>query len=139
MLIVSLHCEEWRRRLLIFVLPTHPIIFRKNTTIGVHFHEGNIGSLVEVINNVPFTFFNQFQQTDGLGFDQILEKRYLELKEVLTSTKKITESIRLNENDIAEFDFFIPVYLKKYAMYFYVNKISNYVDGQKTKVELIRI
>ncbi|RKD19008.1 hypothetical protein BCY91_14115 [Pelobium manganitolerans] len=109
-------------------------IYRTNAR--VEFAEGDYRREVDRYD-FPATYFNM--PDIGLGFDKILEKRYRELVEVLTLTKKVTENIRLNEVDISEFDFFTPVYLGKYAMYFYVNKISNYVDGQKTKVELIRL
>ncbi len=113
-------------------------LFRRQDFTPLLYHQGNSADTVQSYSN-PYTYFNLSGQLDGLGFDQILKKRYVELEHTLKQAKRITESIRLNENDIAEFDFFIPVYLRKYAANFYVNKISNYQDGQKTKVELIRL
>ncbi|WP_129714661.1 hypothetical protein [Pedobacter sp. SYP-B3415] len=105
----------------------------------VVYHQGDTADKQFRYVALPFTYFNNQGLANGLGFDQILATRYVELAHTLRQSKRITESIRLNETDIAEFDFFVPVFLRKHAAYFYVNKINNYQDGIPTKVELIRL
>ena len=52
---------------------------------------------------------------------------------------KITAYFNLNEEDIANFKQRIPVFIRKFGAFFYVNKIKNYIAGKTTQVELIRL
>lgn len=52
---------------------------------------------------------------------------------------KITAYFNLNEEDIASFKQEIPVFIRKFGAFFYVNKIKNYISGKTTQVELIRL
>ena len=52
---------------------------------------------------------------------------------------KITAYFNLNEEDIASFKQVIPVFIRKFGAFFYVNKIKNYMSGKTTQVELIRL
>lgn len=70
---------------------------------------------------------------------------YSVLEGVLDKYKKITLYLKLNEKDIAELDFTIPIFLDvhekdiKVNGNFYLNRIENYQQGETTKVELIRL
>ena len=65
----------------------------------------------------------------GIYSDEYIFKNYL----------KITAYFNLNEEDIANFKQVIPVFIRKYGAFFYVNKIKNYIAGKTTQVELIRL
>jgi hypothetical protein len=65
----------------------------------------------------------------GIYSDEYIFKDYL----------KITAYFNLNEEDIANFKQVIPVFIRKYGAFFYVNKIKNYIAGKTTQVELIRL
>ena len=52
---------------------------------------------------------------------------------------KITAYFNLNEEDIASFKQVVPVFIRKFGAFFYVNKIKNYMSGKTTQVELIRL
>jgi len=65
----------------------------------------------------------------GIYSDEYIFKDYL----------KITAYFNLNEEDIANFKQVIPVFIRKYGAFFYVNKIKNYISGKTTQVELIRL
>ena len=61
------------------------------------------------------------------------------VNKMLVRDKTIEEQFLLTDQDIEEFDQFTPIYLHQYGAYFYVNKIKNYISGQLTTVELIRL
>lgn len=65
----------------------------------------------------------------GLYSDEYIFKDYL----------KITAYFNLNEEDIASFKQVVPVFIRKFGAFFYVNKIKNYMSGKTTQVELIRL
>ena len=52
---------------------------------------------------------------------------------------KITAYFNLNEEDIASFNQVVPVFIRKFGAFFYVNRIKNYMSGKTTQVELIRL
>lgn len=58
---------------------------------------------------------------------------------LLDKAKMVTADFYLTPLDIEMFDPFTPVYLKQHGAFFYVNKISNFVSGQLTTVELIKL
>jgi len=65
----------------------------------------------------------------GIYSDEFIFKNYL----------KITAYFNLNEEDIVNFKQVIPVFIRKFGAFFYVNKIKNYIAGKTTQVELIRL
>lgn len=75
-----------------------------------------------------------------LTLDFIRDNYYTDLiNRVLVNAKKLTINFYLTPIDIENFDPLKPIYLKQYNSYFIVNKISNYVAGSLTKVELIKL
>lgn len=87
-----------------------------------------------------FTYFkSNFTDGPGLMFDEILSRYFIEFSALLNDQRKTTEQLILTANDISELDFFIPVFIRKYAAYFYISKISNYVAGRPCKVDLIKL
>jgi hypothetical protein len=64
---------------------------------------------------------------------------YFHLKQMLTNARWKEEIFNLTDEDIEEFDQFVPVYIQKYGAYFYVNKIKNFVSGELTKCELVKL
>jgi hypothetical protein len=58
---------------------------------------------------------------------------------MLTDVKYVTAYFNLTDEDIANYDPFIPVYISYFGQYFYINKIVNYVTGKLTKVELLKL
>jgi hypothetical protein len=64
---------------------------------------------------------------------------YVGLSRLLTKSKIKKLKFNLPEYIVAYIDHSIPVYLSQYNAYFYVNKISNYVCGKLTTVELIKL
>lgn len=79
-------------------------------------------------------------KSNHLFAQNLIDKYYLELsKYMLNKAKKIEVYLNLKDMDIENFEPFIPIYLKQFGAYFYINKITNYISGQLTKVELIKM
>ena len=49
------------------------------------------------------------------------------------------EYFYLTPEDVEAFDPTIPVYVSQLGAYFYVNKIIDFVEGNLTKVQLIKL
>lgn len=80
-----------------------------------------------------------WDQTNGIGYDYQLQKYGQGLLKLLEKCRIITRYVLLKPIDLYKFNFFKPVYDAKEAKYYYVNQISNYVNGDKCKVSLIRM
>ncbi len=104
-----------------------------NTT-GINFFTG--GSVTPNIINVAY-----FKKAGypGMGYDDLLTRNYQPLFKMLTKARKITRYAMLNEVDLQQLDHFIPIYDERESQYYYLNKVVDYMQGQPTKVELIRI
>lgn len=75
-----------------------------------------------------------------LTAQNIIDTFYVEIKDKLLANAKILEIyLYLTDEDIKDFDAFTPVYIARFGLYFYVNKITNYVNSKLTKVELIKL
>ena len=80
-----------------------------------------------------------------------LANYYQELSSQMLFNARVIEAyFNLKDQDIEEFnhDFrdveknfgqLIPIYLKQFGAYFYLNKISNFISGKLTKCELIKL
>lgn len=91
-------------------------------------------------NAEPFAWFTLHDKPFNLGFDDsLINDNYIELSEILNNYKKVEALFNLSANDVFNFDFKKPIYLKQFASYFYVNRIIDYVPQKLTKVELIKL
>lgn len=76
----------------------------------------------------------------GLSFEELFSAYYREsIEYMLKRVRKVTRYVRLNEIDISQLDFFVPVYDENEAQYYYINQIIDYIEGEPAKVELIRM
>ena len=64
---------------------------------------------------------------------------YANISRMLTKTNMRRAKFNLPVYEVAGLKHNIPIYLRQYKAYFYVNRISNYVAGQLCTVELIRL
>lgn len=121
---------------------------RKTYTIGTGLNEGIYlgweNQSVSPVLNGTFTINQPYFVENGkalqLGFQQYLKDQYYgELAEILKQAKVITANFLLSSQDIATLDHFTPVYVQYFGNYFYVNKVSNFVARQRTKVTLIKL
>ncbi|MEI8087089.1 MAG: hypothetical protein WCG93_12845 [Paludibacter sp.] len=68
-----------------------------------------------------------------------IDSFYTGLVTMLGAAKYTEDFFYLTDKDIEDFNQFVPVYVQKYGHYFYVNKIVNYVSGELTKCQLIKL
>jgi hypothetical protein len=61
------------------------------------------------------------------------------LKSMLPKLRIVAATLMLTEQDVANFNQLLPVYIDKFGTYFFVNKISNWMAGRPCKVELVKI
>jgi hypothetical protein len=68
-----------------------------------------------------------------------LVTNYAWLSRILTKTNLRKTKFNLPIHEVSGLKHYIPIYLKQYKAYFYVNLISNYVPGQLCDVDLIKL
>jgi len=74
-----------------------------------------------------------------LSFDDILADYYAPLANIINRIVVVKASLWLNDIDIANLDFTKLVYIKQLSNYFIINKVEQYITGQITTVELVRV
>jgi hypothetical protein len=108
------------------------------------FNDPSVGFLNPA--NYPLTYFNN--GINPQGFNNLISKYYPDfVNGLMTNYKKITCNFKLSIRDVINYNInpitgepdLIPIYVKKLSAYFYINKISNFVEGQKTTVELVKL
>lgn len=80
-----------------------------------------------------------FERNTGLTFKEIKNNSYLKLGYILNKTKFITVEMDLKNSDISNLDFRKKIYIEQLGGQFILNKVLNYIEGVKTKVELLKI
>lgn len=89
----------------------------------------NIFSLIQM--SVPICTYKP------LG--EFFDRYYTRVGQMLNNARTLTVPLMLTPLDIQELDLFTPVYIRHYGAYFYISKISNFLAGQPTKVELVKM
>ena len=87
---------------------------------------------------VDGTLFD-YQRAVHVKSQELLDNYYSELKTMLSSARVKEAYFNLSDSDIEKFEPNIPIYINAYGHYFYVNKIINYVSGQLTKCQIIKL
>jgi hypothetical protein len=73
-----------------------------------------------------------------ISFGQLVVN-YSGLSRMLTKTNLRKCKFNLPVYEVAGIKHYIPIYLRQYRAYFYVNKINNYVPGQLCDIDLIKL
>jgi len=118
--------------------PRMLILDRESATTPITLLDPFFSTPQTFVTDIPMAYFKHDTLND-LTWEDGIETDYADLIRVLQLYKKTTEQFYLKSTDVHSFDFSIPVYIEKYASYFYVNKISNFVEGKVTTVELIKL
>lgn len=79
-----------------------------------------------------------YQKTKHIEVSEI-EGYYTTLAKMLRKPKMIEVYFLLSDLDISRIDQFTPIYIDKFGAYFYLNKVINYISGQLTKCQLIKL
>lgn len=111
----------------------------------------------QVFTEAPFLYFFKQQLNsdidnfrESLAFlspnngntvdSNLIERYYAEYIRILNNPKLVTASFNLNDKDILNIDWSIPIYLDQFDSYFYLNKIKDYTgNNETTEVELIKL
>ena len=136
------------------VVDVDEVFINSETSINITGSLGNTN-----VTSLPFTYFHAditgIETIDtigqGLSFGNpyisniqknLLDTYYQDFQSILNNPRRVTAYFLLNERDINNLDFLIPIYLGgELNNYFYINKISDYRPNNNgvTKVELVLI
>lgn len=106
----------------------------ENKTLNTNYHlKSEILNQSETFDTAPFESFYR------LNFQHIIYDNYKSIESMLFKAKIIESYFWLNSIFVSNFDFKKLVYVKQLGGYFLVNKIVNFIKGQKTKLELIKL
>lgn len=89
----------------------------------------------------PMCYFALDGKSDNLKFsDNLLSEQYADFILMLNNFKKIVVAANLTASDIEQLDFSIPIYLKQFGAYFYLNAVNQWIDeSTPCEIELVRL
>ena len=120
--------------------PQHRLVWIKREDFNLDVVANTDPNTISVSTDVPLAKFIEPGEVENLGFDNNLQSRYYStLTNVLERPLVLTVLLNLTASDINKIDHFTPVWFDKFNKYFYVNKVSNYIEGQPTEVEIISL
>jgi len=125
---------------------TSPVILYVDTTESLGNKSMYYKSVIEDYNYITIgtnyvkAWFEDIDDIEGhdLSWESLAGDYYQKYISILQNFKSITVPVKLYLNEIQNFDFSIPVYIKQYSSYFYVNVIKDYLNGFAT-VQLIKL
>lgn len=119
--------------------------------VYLFWYQGNFGKVIyrdrdnydisnPVTTDQPYTMFtNAPNDPLTLGFDSTYLWHYRWLNYIVPDFRQLTVYVTLTGADLRAVDFRRPVYLKHYNAHFYIQKIKDWLPGEPTAVELIRM
>ncbi len=104
-------------------------------------HTGDLDSYSGYDEDIPMAYFQSPDHIalDSIDWQSLIDAYYGALVNALTNAKVINRLFNLNSLDVANADLTTPVWIKYFSSYFYVNKISEFISGQLTEVELLKL
>lgn len=111
------------------------------TTAGTTIDFTDGVSVVDSTDDYASTHFISPSHTFNLGWGSSLSDNLVEIENTLNGFKALGLLLRLTTLDIAKLDFFIPVWIDKYSMYFYISKVNQFKINEfdSTRVDLIKL
>jgi len=102
------------------------------------------GNLDGATQAIPVGDYNRAYFSSGaysLRFNALKERHFSRLESsTLNPIKQVKAQVFLHPAEVLNFDFFKPVYLAQFGLYFYVLNISNYLGHEKlTEVNLLKL
>lgn len=114
------------------------LVVRNPTELNIGYTDGTVTTAVT--GAVPLCFFESGSALKlGLMLNSLMARAYKDLTVVLNDQRRITLRVRLSETDIAELDFFKPVYIARFGAHFYISKITDYTGNKPCRVDLIKL
>lgn len=82
-------------------------------------------------------YFSDPEQEHTMRWQQFVDQEYLRIGEALQKAKVVTREYYLTELDIRQIDFMTPIF--DTDSYYLINGVKDFIPGQVTKVELLKI
>jgi len=117
------------------------ILLYKNLTTPVRFTYDDLTYVTESSAGALHSgYFIDNTKAVQLGWAEHLFPTYYRFLEYITSRyKELTLQLLLSAADISQLDFRKPIYLKQFAAYFYVQKVSDWIPQLPAKVTLLKL
>lgn len=115
-----------------FTIDTEPRVVRIHDVPGLY-------NFIDLTGNPGIIGTAKIGTFDDINWTSQVANYGKGLSKLLDKCRVITRYAILTALDVQDFDFFIPVYDRFEAKYYYVNQIVNFVPGKKCKIELIRL
>jgi hypothetical protein len=117
----------------------HRVCLLNPTNGSINYREDDT-PLLNYTGTLPLTYFSSGNPAvPDLTLTSIFANHYKQLVAILSDQRKLTCYLNLTEMDIQNLDFFIPIYIQKYAAYFYISKITDFTSVKPCKVDLISL
>jgi hypothetical protein len=116
------------------------LIFMRFQNVSFNYSDGTSTSLQTT--DIPLTHFIKSGESYNLGFgDNLIDKFFQTISDILDKTKQVTCDVRLNALDINNLDFTRPVYISHFNSYFYISAVKGYTptNNESTTVELVKL
>lgn len=120
-----------------FVISSSDGDYTYNTVPFIYFYKEDIGTTLKEFKE-NLCFGDPFvDQPNGIN---LIDRNYSDYIKVFNEGYLFYASIRINEIDMNQLDYSIPIYLQRYKSYYALNKIDGYQgDGSSTPCELIKL
>lgn len=89
--------------------------------------------------NIPLAYFADPTQYFQLTYDFLISIYWKEFVAMLNKLKVLNILIRINDVDISKLDFLTLKYISHFGNHFYLTVVNEYLSGQSTQCELIRM
>lgn len=123
-----------------------PIIFSKSTQPRIlvnrlssspyKFSTSDTGGVA--VPTISLPYFNS-EGIEGLGFENAFRKYYDTFIKMMTRPFIVKRKALINESDISQLDWQIPIFDGETSEYYYLNEISEYIEGEISEVGLIKL
>lgn len=80
-----------------------------------------------------------FPQALTVPMQELVDRYYTPVKRLMGHARTINAYFNLSALDIEQLDLLTPVWIERYGSFFYISKINNFIAGQPTKVELVKM
>lgn len=121
---------------LLFKTKTEPrILMDLKLNSALTFTDDTTDTIVDTVSTPYF----QSSGLPGLGYDELFEENYPEIKRMLYRPFVVNRAALLKESDVANIDWTLPIYDKLTASYYYRNAINNFIEGEICFVSLVKM
>jgi hypothetical protein len=89
-------------------------------------------------NTAPLGYYFRAGASNNLDLNSLVNTNQLQRISMLQKAIKVTIEADLTSADIAELDFFFPIYIRTWAKYFFLNRISR-KPNEMSKLVLVEL